>query len=63
MNACLSTSKSFLKKTEINELTYPPTRNKVDVKYLCPLCQQILINVHQADDCGCRYCLECLKKL
>ena len=63
MSDCSSISKSLFKKLEINELTYPPTRNKIDVKFFCPLCEQILLNVHQDDDCGCRYCLECLQKL
>ena len=30
---------------------------------LCPWCKRIIENAHQADDCGCRFCLKCLDEL
>jgi hypothetical protein len=45
-------------------LAWPPCNlDKIDDKYKCPKCRQIMVNVHQADDCGCRYCLECLEEM
>ena len=38
-------------------------QDKIDNKYMCPKCRKIMVNVHQADDCGCRYCLECLEEM
>ncbi len=38
------------------------TKN-IDEKYICPKCKSLMVNVHQADDCGCRYCLDCLDQM
>ena len=32
-------------------------------EYICPKCKQVLMNVHQTYDCGCRFCFECLKDM
>ena len=48
----------------INNLSWPPLQNNTaHEKFKCPCCKKVLINVHQADDCGCRYCYECLDKI
>ena len=48
----------------LNNLSWPPCDNKdVDEKYICPKCKNVMVNVHQADDCGCSYCLDCLNKM
>ena len=45
-------------------LAWPPYNlNKIDDKYKCPMCKQIMLNAHQADDCGCRFCFECLDEM
>ena len=49
--------------SNIKNLSYPPIKSKIDDKYLCPKCKNIMIDVHQADDCGCRFCLECLRNM
>ena len=48
-------------------LSWPPcdlkdTKN-IDDKYVCSKCKTLMVNVHQADDCGCRYCLDCLDQM
>ena len=48
---------------QIKKLSYPPINSKIDERYKCPLCKNIMIDVHQADDCGCRFCLECLRNM
>ena len=35
----------------------------IDDKYICPKCKTLMVNVHQADDCGCRFCLDCLDQM
>ncbi|RNA39494.1 TNF receptor-associated factor 2 isoform X2 [Brachionus plicatilis] len=43
---------------------YPPfDSSKIDLKYKCPQCSKIIVNAHQADDCGCQYCLNCLAQI
>ena len=47
-----------------SNLAWPPCDPKdIDEKYICPKCKYVMVNVHQADDCGCRYCLDCLVKM
>ena len=51
-----------------NYLSWPPdidTSTKIDKKFRCPHkgCNKVFVNVHQADDCGCRFCLECLDSI
>jgi len=29
----------------------------IDDKFICQYCKKIFINIHQADDCECKYCL------
>ena len=42
------------------KIAWPPLKTtKIDTKFICPICMQVMSNVHQADDCGCRFCLEC----
>ena len=55
---------------EMNESTitlsdeWPPVDlTRIEPKYLCPACNGIIIRAHQADDCGCRFCLSCLEKI
>jgi hypothetical protein len=49
--------------TTVN-LSWPPCDIKeIEQKFVCPMCSQVMVNVHQADDCGCRYCLDCLDKI
>ena len=45
-----------------NIFSYPPKTNliNIDTKFFCPVCKDLMKNVHQADDCGCKYCYECL---
>ena len=48
----------------LNNLAWPECDLKdIDEKYVCPKCKKVMENVHQADDCGCRYCLECLNEM
>ena len=57
---------SFLNVTNENELSWPPILDKTSelaIKLTCVYCNKILVNVHQADDCGCRYCFDCLEKM
>ena len=50
--------------TSSQSLKYPPIdMNKIDDKYQCPMCSNIIQNAHQMDDCGCQYCLDCLNKV
>ncbi len=42
-----------------NELP-PFDQTKIESKYKCSYCKNVLKNSHQANDCGCNYCLECL---
>jgi hypothetical protein len=49
------------------DFSWPPcdlkdTKN-IDDKFICPKCKTLMVNVHQADDCGCRYCLDCLDQM
>ena len=45
-------------------LSWPPcAKDDIDEKYVCPKCKKVMENVHQADDCGCRYCLDCLEQM
>ncbi len=55
------------KLNSIVNFSWPPcdlkdTKN-IDDKYVCPKCKTLMVNVHQADDCGCRYCLDCLNQM
>lgn len=55
-----------LSNTSFNSSTinYPPfDTSSIDPKFKCPECHEIMVNVHQADDCGCRYCHGCLDKI
>lgn len=48
----------------INGLNWPPVKSElIDDKFKCPGCKQVLKNVHQAYDCGCRFCYDCLDNL
>lgn len=43
---------------------FPPfDSSEIDPKYKCPQCLKVIVNAHQADDCGCQYCLSCLTKI
>jgi hypothetical protein len=43
---------------------WPPIDlESIDNEFKCPECNNIMINAHQADDCGCRYCHDCLDKM
>ena len=45
--------------TSVN--SWPPVNlDIIDSKYKCPQCMNLLVSVHQADDCDCRFCYECL---
>ena len=41
---------NYLKKDEVN-------------KYMCTECKNLMINPVQADDCGFKFCFECLFKM
>ncbi len=41
----------------------PINEANVDERFKCPECKRVFENVHQADDCGCRFCLKCLDKM
>ena len=58
-------STEILLHMQINEAISmaPCDLTKIDDKIKCPLCKNILTNVHQADDCGCRFCQSCLKEM
>ena len=54
------------KSKNLNELSWPPMIIESNVlldKYKCSFCKKLLVNTHQADDCGCRFCFECLDKI
>lgn len=36
---------------------------EINNEYLCFECRKIMIDASQADDCGCRYCSECLQRM
>lgn len=36
---------------------------KIDNEYRCSECKKIMIDVWQADNCGCRYCSGCLDEM
>ena len=45
-------------------LSWPPVAMEmIDNKFKCPSCNKLYVNVHQADDCGCRFCLDCLDNI
>ncbi len=45
-------------------LAWPPIDlSKIDEEFICPKCHELLMDVHQTYDCGCRFCLECLKRM
>ncbi|CAF1028650.1 unnamed protein product [Brachionus calyciflorus] len=47
-----------------NILEYPPLDSSdIDEKFKCPECKEVIVNAHQADDCGCQYCDTCLTKI
>lgn len=51
----------ILKIENINCLSYPPLdQTNIDNRFKCSYCKKLIVNVHQADDCGCRYCHDCL---
>ena len=52
---------NIIKNNDLNALSYPPC--ELDKKYTCPICQNVMVKAHQADDCGCQYCHDCLAKL
>jgi hypothetical protein len=45
--------------------SYPPCDLKLLATntIICYLCKRIIVNAHQTDDCGCRFCFECLDEL
>ena len=48
----------------LNNLSWPPNppllKDAAYSKFICSYCKGFLVNAHQADDCGCRFFLECL---
>ena len=43
---------------------WPPfDSSHIDDEFKCPKCKEIMFNVHQADECGCRFCFECLNRM
>ena len=54
-------------QTNINTLSWPPDspilKNNAYKTFICSYCKNVLVNVHQADDCGCRFCYECLDEI
>lgn len=58
----LSTFTSFTKEDLklIDELL---GEGQIDSEYRCFLCARIMLDVSQADDCGCRYCSDCLEQM
>lgn len=36
---------------------------QIDPEFRCSLCNNIMLDVWQADNCGCRYCSDCLDKV
>ena len=53
---------------QLNNLSWPPMfiekLGEISLdKFKCAYCKNILVNVHQADDCGCRFCFECFEKM
>ena len=58
-------AKASVESTDpLNTLSWPPCDSKdIDEKYVCPKCKKVMVNAHQADDCGCRYCLTCLEQM
>jgi len=47
----------------MTNLSYPPCvflEEEDANKYKCSACKNVMVNVHSADDCGCRYCFTCL---
>ena len=68
-NVCINKLKNceFLfinKKMNIDNLSWPPlTTQLLDPWLLCAKCLKPMVYVHQADDCGCRYCYDCLTDL
>lgn len=43
---------------------WPPfDSSQTDDEFKCPKCKEVMFNVHQADECGCRFCFECLNRM
>ena len=59
----IMTNEIPLNNYDTANLSYPPCTfsKEEDVKkYKCSACKELMVNVHQADDCGCKYCFTCL---
>ena len=54
---------------KIANLSWPPYNDtlllkKEEVeKFKCSHCKSLLVNAHQADDCGCKFCAQCLDEM
>lgn len=47
-------------------LSWPPCDiSSIESRFKCshPKCKKIIVNPHQADDCGCRFCFQCMDEL
>ena len=54
----------MLNEIKLEDLSWPPCHPiDVDKRFMCSKCKLVMVNVHQADDCGCLYCSECLQQL
>jgi hypothetical protein len=73
-NLLLSTSASNLRGGSMNDsmslandsvsFKWPPfDSTQIDDEFKCPKCKEVMFNVHQADECGCRFCFECLNRM
>ena len=53
------------KDQDLKLKSYPPCDLKLLAtnSIICYLCKRIIVHAHQADDCGCRFCFECLDEL
>ncbi len=47
-------------KPSVKDKIPPVDLAKIELKYICPQCKSIMNQVHQAYDCGCRFCFDCL---
>jgi len=61
----------MIKSINIANLSLPPykefselqSKNSETNKYKCSKCKQLIVYAHQADDCGCKFCFECLDQM
>ncbi len=45
-------------------MSWPPFKtDRINPKFKCHLCKEVYVNVYQADDCGCRFCYNCLNSM